>query len=331
MSKEKDLSDNTDQKKLSIDTDSDLGSPYLYYPPTNTPPSEMRFVGSPEPWFKSPSIPPASPGFRLTAEEAATNSRRPLTSENLIMHHGMSLCGNMFKPINPPRHNPMANLPPYRSYLLSLKLNDDKSTQTDETLNSIQQPSALKPIHEIIHIPGGVIIDGVKYILRPPSPWQNTTGTQTNQPVKSTLDVVSQEENTPDIDPVTNFTTEKVPSPKSVSAFEALKISEPKTSFIKKDKILDLKISIPSEVEQTPDSTTAENLKAADMLESKLGADEIKKTPVSKYELPPELLIYKQDKTPPQTFNPSIDTTIPFNIRLSGEDSSDDENEFMDI
>jgi len=320
MPKEKDLSDNTDQAKLSIDTDSDLGSPYLYYPPTNTPPAEVRLIDSPDPCFRSSSIPPTSPGFRLTDEEAATNSRRPLTSENLIMHHGMSLCGNMFKPINPPRHNSMANLPPYRSYLLSLKLNDDKSTQTDEALNLIR------------HIPGGLMIGEVTYILKPPSPHQNTTGTQTDQSVKPTLDVVSQEGNAPDIEPVTNFTTEKVPSPKYVSAFEALKISEPKTaSCIKKDKILELKVSIPSEVEQTSDSTVTKDLKIEGVSEAKPSAAQVEKPPVSKYELPPELLIYKQDTTPPKTFNPSIDITMPFNVRLSGEDSSDDENEFMDI
>ncbi|AVP87050.1 hypothetical protein phytr_880 [Candidatus Phycorickettsia trachydisci] len=334
MSKDKDLPDNADHKKLSIDTDSDLGSPVLHYRsgntpspelPTPTPSPELPLVASPDYW---PGLPP-------TPEQSSASRFNSPTFDNLPTHHKSFATNTSFKPLSPPvmiHRMPYALPVPIRNkpildlyHHTDIKPVDNKETQTD-----LYGPP--NHTYEIIPILGGFMIDGVKYILEPAPVSQNTIGIQTNQPIQSPSDKLSQQKNTSGIKPAANFTKPAAVNPRPLSTFEVLETSEPKNApRISKDKILELKVSIPSEMKEASNSTVIKDLKIEGISNSKPLNLELKKPSIPKYELSSESSSYKTDPTPLRTFNTSVDTTKVFTIKLIGEDSSDDENEFMDV
>lgn len=242
--------------------------------------------------------------------------------------------------------------------LTDTKITHDQANQTDEISEvKVAPPSPPRPTYEIKQMEGYLIINGVKYIPEPPPPLQHTVETQTDKPLEFKAIEALNTIKIPDSNPFVTFKADKIPTfkptailktdkipdsqpaatkvektpeSKLAAAFKDEKSSDPKpAAFYETQKLSKPKLSILPDVKKTLESEPSTVLKIEDIAKLKPGASKIEGTLTTNPLPPPPSSLYRSHSMPPKISNFSIDPPKRFDMKLSGEDSSDDE--FTDI
>jgi len=360
MPKDKDSLKNTDQNKLSINIPSGPDSSFHFTPLQHTQSPELRDEPSPElpfvappnhwpgdpmspqypiSWYYPPSIydplihtKPPSPNFFIklrNKSKSDTTNQIPQATQS-----------TPYIPNEVP--NPSTHISLGHSYHRStFKRTLDQATQTDASPENkvAQPPTPPKNTYDIVHSQGYLIVNGIKYIPKPPSPLQQITETQDNESKELKSITTTKSDKPLDTKFTYDLKKEKASDLKPTPIFENAQILNPKLiTPPEKNVNLELKPSISLEakkIEATASFTISEAEDSAKLnpaptkVEQPTADVKTKKILIPNDILPPEISAYKMPDTTPKVSNPIFNTLRNFTVKLSGGDSSDEE--FADI